>query len=234
MTRRAKLPNPAAPVDRRAHLAAAQQSSMLAQSRIAEHDAREEQRMINLSRRAERDMLTLADLEGGSIPPLSRSDVMLPGMSPRSQLLTEEFPTSHDTAIMQEIYNGPKPSRSRPLTETTRPARHPSWTVKKFLGETRGGTTVAVWKVQNSDSGIAFDKLFRIESVAFRIASLLNESNNIGDPRVVSVLRDYDKRDKLLKEARVLERETGDKPMKQSRLRAVRAEIASLDYKLGI
>lgn len=239
-TRKSSEPTPTpggdSPQEIRARLAEAQRKAMFVQSRIAEHDAREERRMFELSRRASSNMLTMADLGGMGSQPLSRADVMLPGMSPSQQFLTEQFPTSHDNAVMEELHS-PR-NRKQVLKETVqhRPSRPaPAWAVKKYLGETRGGGTVSVWKVTNNTSGIAFDKLFKIESVAIRIASFLNESNNLSDPRIVGVIRDYEKRDRLLKEARLLEREEPQiKVMKASRLRALRAEITSLDYKLGI
>jgi hypothetical protein len=232
-------------------IAQGQQKAMIAQSRIAEHDAREERRMIELSRRAKSNMLTMQDLMGGLDswqPPLSRADVTLPGMS--GQRLTEEFPTQHDNILMEEMYAA-RQRKSQPAQPVQRQALREQvqqvkqsfvgrtvsgnhWVVKKFLGETRGGDTVPVWRVQNKMTGTAFDKLFRIEGVASRVAALLNESGDRSDPRIISLVSAYDKRDKLLKEARLLERSAEGKAMKTERLRAIRAEINQLDYRLGI
>lgn len=241
---------PESPEQRRRRLSQAQQTAMTAQSRIAEHDAREEARMYALSRRAKQQMLSLEDLMGGdSGPALSRQDVMLPDMQTGQQFLTEDFPTNHDDVIMEEMYRPPtrpirqpqqQPARPRQqLTEqrpirSSEPAVSENWRAKRYLGETRSGAEVQVWKVENTKTGSSLRNLFRIEGVASRIAMMLNESGDINDPRVISLAGAYEKRDKLLKEARQLEREAEGKPMKTQRLRQIRAEINQLDYRLGV
>jgi hypothetical protein len=113
-------------------------------------------------------------------------------------------------------------------------AVQPPWRVKAYLGETRGGNQIPIWKVANAKTGSEIDKMFRIESIAARVAGLLNESGDINDPRALSLISVYDKRDRLLKEARLLEKTADGKPMKTERLNAIRAEINQLDYRLGI
>jgi hypothetical protein len=91
-----------------------------------------------------------------------------------------------------------------------------------------------VWKVENPRTGTKLDTLFRVEGVANRVALLLNETGDLNDPRVVGLVGAYNKRDKLLKEARALQKSADGKPMKSDRLRQIQAEINQLDYRLGI
>lgn len=230
---------------------------------IAEHNAREDDRRRRIGKKITEGGLWLdvRDLMGGDVGPMLREDV-IPGMTPGRQRLTEDYPTGHDPMLTEYGYDEPtapskpqypypraprqnEPQQARALPQrrslqediaptTRKPTSGPPWAVKKFLGETRGGDTVPVWKVANQKTGSAIDKLFRIESVAHKVAMLLNESGDINDPRAVSLIASYDKRDRLLKEARQLEKTADGKPMKSERLRAVRAEINQLDYRLGI
>lgn len=196
-------------------------------------------------------------------PGLSMQDVMLPDMPmPRGrEFLTEEFPTNHDDMIMNEYYRDNSyakqepPRQTRPrqvLTENqpTRPSpparsiretlhtegvvKAENWRVKRYLGETRSGTEVHIWKVENTKTGSSMKTMFRIEGVASRIAMMLNESGDNNDPRVISLVSAYEKRDRLLKEARTLEKTADGKAMKTDRLRQIRAEINQLEYRLGV
>jgi hypothetical protein len=192
---------------------------------------------------------------------LPEERAMLAGQNPvaQRQMLTEQFPTMQDDGIMEELYQSepmfrpqPKPQPKRQILQENMPAAKlnlkqqmqvrgreqrstgDNWTIKKFLGETRGGDTIPIWKVTNKKTGTAIDKLFRIEAVANRIAMIFNETGDLNDPRAISLIGAYDKRDKLLKEARALEKSADGKPMKTERLRAIRAEINQLDYRLGL
>lgn len=197
------------------------------------------------------------------------------------QMLTEEFPTNHDDALMEEIYGRYAPGRpmqedepdrfapGRPIRQMPQrtqqrqvpqrqapqrqaPQRQmlreqiigqsppqsnrggPPWGLKAFIGETKSGNQIPVWKVQNSRTGTLLNTMFRVESVAQKVAMLLNESGDSNDPRALQITQLYEKRDKLLKEARVLEKTAAGKPMKSDRLRVIRDEINQLDYRLGI
>lgn len=189
-------------------------------------------------------------------------DRMGMSMPAHHEFLTEQFPTNHDDMIMEQMHNpqprqplsvqngrnrgmfAPVPSADkRSVLREQAPLRKApkldlttkeNWIIKKYLGETRGGDTVPVWKVQNKNTGSALDRLFRIEGVANRIAMILNETGDMNDSRIASLISAYDKRDKLLKEARLLEKTAEGKPMKTERLHAIRAEINQLDYRLGI
>jgi len=263
------IDQPETPEQRRARLQTGQQNAAAFQSRLAEFDAREDQRMRRLSQRGSTNMLTMNDLMGdmGGVP-LSRSDVMLPGMNDGQQFLTEEFPTNHDDMIMEDMYRNqqrrpiqqytqepakrvtasPEPIRgphenTRQMLTENKPIRPPiheaiqtseNWKVKQYLGETRNGTEVEVWKVENVKTKSSLRNLFRLESVASRIAICLNESGDSNDPRVVSLVNAYEKRDKLIKEARALEQSANGKAMKTDRLRELRAQINQLDYRLGV
>jgi hypothetical protein len=231
--------------------------------RLTEHDHRENQVLVKAHRKALSLSLDMNDLMTGighidmpgSMFPEDRQ-----GISGDREFLTEEFPTAHDNYIMEDLYRprsqpatprqnqprqalreqivgnrhatpAPPPGNTRP--HTTPPPAGPPWRVKAFLGETRGGDEIPVWKVANTKTGSTIDKLFRIEGVAVRVAGLLNESGDINDPRALSLIAVYDKRDKLLKEARLLEKTAAGKPMKTQRLQAIQAEINQLDRRLG-
>ena len=232
-------------------------------SRVTRQIARDNMVMRKAYRRALQESMSLNDLAMGldRMPGLSTADVMLPDFQlpgPGQQFLTEEFPTNHDDMIMEDLYQ-PQPQRQlvrqqpirapqrQALTEqrpaSSRPAVRSAldleptrelWKAKRYLGETRSGSEVHVWRVENTKTGSKLQNLFRIEGVASRIALMLNESGDLNDPRVVSLANAYEKRDKLLKEARLLERSADGKPMKNERLRQIRAEINQLDYKLGV
>lgn len=160
-----------------------------------------------------------------------------PQRQPQRQApLTEAMPNSMDGFDFDMPQR--TPDRQFLVEDDVAPAPAPrrtvDWVVKNFVGETRGGAQVPVWKVINPKNGFSHQTLFRIEEVANKIAAILNETGNANDPRVVSIVNAYTKRDKLLKEARVLEKESAGKPIKSERLRQLKAEIATIDYRLGI
>lgn len=120
-----------------------------------------------------------------------------------------------------------KPIRSSTMTNE-------KWKIKRYIGETRSGNEVAVWRVENVKTGSKLETLFRLEGIATRVSMYLNESGDVNDPRAIGLINTYQRRDKLLKEARLLEKSADGKPMKSERLRQIRAEINQLDYKLGV
>jgi hypothetical protein len=148
------------------------------------------------------------------------------------QFLTEEFPVNHDTYISDDET---KSDKVISLLEQKQEIKTSSlWKTRQYLGETKSGSKIPVWKVENLKDGSSVKTLFKIESIADKVAMFLNESGNINDHRIVSIIAAYEKRDKILKEIRLLERDIEDKPMKKERLINMRAEINRLDYKLGI
>lgn len=244
------------PAERHARISSAVERAQETTGMIVEN-TRENNRLRKNYRKARELALDMRDLMGGlGMSSFNPTDALLPeeramlaGQQPmmQRQMLTEQFPVNHDDMIMEEFYQS-EPIRSQPkprqiLQESTPPKMNlrqqiqvgDDWTVKKYLGETRGGDTVPIWKVTNKKTGTAIDKLFRIEQVADQIAMILNKTGNMNDPRAVSLINAYEKRDKLLKEARALEKSMTDgKPMKTDRLRAIRSEINQLDYRLGL
>lgn len=242
------------PQERRARITNAVENVDAMKGAIIEN-RRENERLVHIHRKAKSNLfLDMRDLMAGIGPIPSASEALLPedrmGMSmpTHHEFLTEQFPTHQDNMIMEQMYAQPRQPQRQPQRQSLLeqiPVRKPApkldltgsaanWTIKKYLGETRGGDTIPVWKVQNKKAGSSLDKLFRIEGVANRIAMILNESNDLNDHRVVGLIALYDKRDKLLKESRQLEKSADGKPMKTERLRAIRAEINQLDYRLGI
>lgn len=197
-------------------------------------------------------------------PRLDRQDAFQ-GMDVGHQVLTEEFPTSHDRMITEDDYDAygayeeadpysepAKPQRRPPQRQALReqivgspprrapaggpaPARTPlPWGVRAFMGETKGGNQIPIWKVVNGRTGSSVNKLFRVENVANCVATMLNESGDINDPRALNLIRIHDKREALLKEARLLEKTADGKPMKTERLKTLYREIGQLDSRLGV
>jgi hypothetical protein len=176
--------------------------------------------------------------------PTNHDDMIMEDLY-RPEPQVRQRPVQPNRQILQET----KPIRSsdiyrsdgsgRKVTEPARPRVREAiagenWRVKRYLGETRSGNEVHVWRVENAKTGSKLQTLFRLEGVATRIVLALNESGDINDPRAVSLVNAYEKRDRLLKEARALERSADGKAMKSERLRQIRAEINQLDYKLGV
>jgi hypothetical protein len=215
------------PVDRRSRIETYQNNAQSRLDRINEHEAREDARLRRIEQKVKSGELWLdmSDLDGQFRQPVLREDVV-PQTPRRQKFLTENMPTDQKQG----------PQRSRQVLAENVPAKKtaPAWTVQSYLGETRSGNTIPVWKVSNLKSGRSIDKLFRIEEIAHKVARFINESSDPGDPRAVSLIAAYDKRDKLLKEARLLEKDAAGKPMKTERLRSLRAEINQLEYRLGI
>lgn len=210
--------------------------------------AREDQKMVSIAKK----LATLGD------------DYLMEAMGFRGagrRVLTEQVPMEmqDDSYLLPEEQEALRtqqrmPQRRQfsfneqvPLTEDApAPRRAPkavqdtSWTVKQYMAETKSGANIPVWKVFNSKIGMEHQTPFRIEEVAVKIANILNESGNFNDPRVVSVINAYTKRDKLLKECRALEQEVKSKGAaaadshKAQRVRQLRSEIQALEYRLGI
>lgn len=152
---------------------------------------------------------------------------------PQRQALTETKPL-RSSDIYRSDGSGRKVTEPGVSDHLVGRATKENWKVKRYIGETRSGNEVAVWRVENVLTGSKIDMLFRLEGVASRVAMYLNESGDNNDPRAVSLVNTYQRRDKLLKEARALEKDASGKPMKSERLRQIRAEINQLDYKLGV
>jgi hypothetical protein len=135
--------------------------------------------------------------------------------------------------LRETITGSPAPRQQQAQPVRQAPAG-PPWQVRAFMGETKSGGQIPVWRVVNARTGTNIQTLFRIESIADRVAGLLNESGDQNDPRALKVIGLYENRDRLLKEARLLEKSSDGKPMKTERLRQIRAEINQLDYRLGV
>lgn len=215
------------------------------QTSVEADDIAENQRAANYMRKFKSDpryMLTEEDLFGkeaarkrplietlGSnldyLSPEEQADIRLAqraaqhrqaGTAPRQrQVLTETMPAADDDMLMED----------------TAPVNN-GWKIKRFIGETKSGRTVPVWKVVNETTGMSMDKLFKVEEVAIKLVTILNHTGNVNDPRVLGVLHLYEKRNGLLKEIRSLQGSTGD--IKKGRLQDLRSQLATIDYKLGI
>ena len=111
------------------------------------------------------------------------------------------------------------------------------WGVEKMFARLRSGKQVPVWKVTNEATGMGIERPFRIQEPAQRVASILNQTGNVNDQRIVSVMEAYDTHIELMKQMRGLKRQlkesTRKGPIKQ-RIAEIRDELEEVNYKLGI
>lgn len=196
--------------------------------RLHDHNSNEDAIAMQISKKLGNMELTMADLigvdRGGPI--LSRAQ-LFDGMEmppPGRRVLTEEFPTSHEKNFLSEQNNKSVKRENTP---------RPRWSIKRFMAEMKNGTEIPVWKVANN-TGFALDKIFKIKEVADKLVFYLNESGNMNDPRVINLISVYNRRDQLLKEIRILEKEAVGKPMKTKIVESKKTEVQQLDYRLGI
>ena len=149
----------------------------------------------------------------------------------RKQILNE-----YGQPVQQRVM----PQQTRPtMTRNAGPARQATntahqWVVRREIAEAKDGSDVPVWLISCQGTPLKVDKMFRIEQVAHRIARILNETNNIAHPKVLALMGAHDKRMKLLREVRMLERAVKTDRSKASMLQQRRSELADLDTKLGI
>lgn len=68
-----------------------------------------------------------------------------------------------------------------------------TWVVEEFTAELRNGKEVPVWKVLDESTGMQFPKVFRLKEPAHRIKNIMNESGNLNDPKLKSIVQLHDK-----------------------------------------
>lgn len=126
------------------------------------------------------------------------------------------------TMMMEEMHSAPRSTGG-------------SWTVEKASAKLKSGAQIPVWLVSDSVTGMEIKKPFRIQEAAQRIASILNQSGNVNDPRMRAVMEAYDKHIELMKQIRTVKKQIQEgQTNKKGRLLALREQLEQVNYKLGI
>jgi len=110
------------------------------------------------------------------------------------------------------------------------------WKVKKYQATLKAsGRTVPVWKVVNEKTSMAMERPFRLIEVAERIAAILNQTGDMNDRRISSVIEAYNQHSVLMKKKRMLKEaiDSGRRDLRPA-LRAVIDQLEGVNYKLGI
>jgi len=166
-------------------------------------DARKAYRAI-----AETGGLSMADLMEGLSPndfrdgeqPMSRQEmarlarILDQGLNDGAQRVarnmvqdafTEDFPD--EASMMAESYSGHTQEGNG------------DWITEQRAAKLRSGKVVPVWIVVNETTGMKIEKPFRVQAPAERIATVLNITGNVNDPRIRQIQEDYDEHVNLMK-----------------------------------
>jgi hypothetical protein len=109
------------------------------------------------------------------------------------------------------------------------------WRSTKAAATLRNGKTVPVWTVENVSNGMSMNKPFRVQAPAERIASLLNVTGNVNDPRIQQIHEQYDQYVSLSRQYRKAKQlhESGDQNAGKSEQRIV-VQLRGIKQQLGI
>ncbi len=109
------------------------------------------------------------------------------------------------------------------------------WQTVKAAATLRNGKQVPVWTVENKSTGMGMNKPFRIQAPAERIASVLNVTGNVNDPRIRQIHEDYDLYVGLTKQLRKAKQlhESGDQNAARTGQK-VAAQLRGVKQRLGI
>ena len=109
------------------------------------------------------------------------------------------------------------------------------WTSVKSAATLRNGKRVPVWTVENKSTGMGMNKPFRIQAPAERIASLLNVTGNVNDPRIKQIHEDYDTYVGLTKQLRKAKKlyESGNQDAGRTGQKVV-VQLRGVKSRLGI
>lgn len=174
-----------------------------------------------------KNALGLDDLmEGLSDDDLSKMGYGIDQASNRAavDLFQAGYMEDYDEASMMAESNAGRPQQ-----------RSEDWTTKKAQARLRNQKTVPVWFVVNEATGMKINKPFRIQPPAERIATVLNITGNVNDPRVRQIQEDYDTHVSLMKQIRKARQlaESGD-PRYKSQVRKLMTELEGVNVRLGI
>lgn len=109
------------------------------------------------------------------------------------------------------------------------------WTTVKGMATLRSGKKVPVWTVENKATGMGMQKPFRVQAPAERIASVLNVTGNVNDPRIQQIHEDYDLYVSLSRQLREAKKlfESGDQDAKRTGQR-VASQLRGVKQRLGL
>jgi hypothetical protein len=97
------------------------------------------------------------------------------------------------------------------------------------------GKTIPIWQVIDEASGIQLPKKFRMQAPAERVATVLNQTGNVNDPRIPRISESHDRYIRVLREMRnarkMLKEGNGEF---EAQLRDLRFEAEELGMILGI
>lgn len=110
------------------------------------------------------------------------------------------------------------------------------WKIKKQGARLKGsGNVVPVWQVVQESTGMNIPKYFRVQEPAERIATILNQTGNVNDPRIGNVINLYEEHVSLMKELRKTKRLVKEGRGEYAQhLRGLRTKLEEVNYKLGI
>ncbi len=110
-----------------------------------------------------------------------------------------------------------------------------SWVVEKMRAKLKSGKHVPVWKVLDESTGMEIPNAFRIQEPAQRIATIINKTGKVNDPRIKNILEAYKKHVQLMKQARQLKAAINEgRSNLRPKLQQVRDELEETNFKLGI
>ena len=111
-----------------------------------------------------------------------------------------------------------------------------SWHTSKKAAKMKGsGKTIPIWQVIDEASGITLPKKFRMQAPAERVATVLNQTGNVNDPRIPRISESHDRYIRVLREMRnarkMLKEGNGEF---ESQLQDLQFEAEELGMILGI
>ncbi len=110
-----------------------------------------------------------------------------------------------------------------------------SWGVEKMRAKLKNGRHVPIWKVVDESTGMVIPNPFRIQEPAQRIASIINKTGNVNDPRIKGIMEAYKKHVNLMKQIRQIKTAiTEGRGDLKPKLRQVYDELEETNFKLGI
>jgi len=109
------------------------------------------------------------------------------------------------------------------------------WKTQKKIATLKNGRDVPVWLIVNENTGSRVEKPFRMQEPALRISTMLNQNGGNGeDVRITRVFEAYDSHVSLMKQFRGLKKMLNEGQKVGNKIKAVRAELEEVNYKLGI
>lgn len=131
--------------------------------------------------------------------------------------------TPNESAMMAESYgNEPRNTNG-------------AWGVEKMRAKLKNGKHVPVWKVIDESTGMEIPNAFRIQEPAQRIASIINKTGNVNDPRIKGIMEAYKQHIQLMKQVRQLKHAiTEGRGDLKPKLREVYDALEETNFKLGI